>query len=52
LDTFQHRRAQGVQTFFPGGGKLDSDPRPIHARDHAETQFGFPFAHTTLADDT
>ncbi len=52
LHLLEHRRAKGVETFFPRGRKLDADARAIHARDHPKTQFGFPFAHTTLADDT
>ena len=53
LDAFQHGGAEGVEAVFAGGGELDADAfgRGIDARNDAETQFGFPLTHATLAND-
>jgi hypothetical protein len=53
LHAFQHRRAEGVEAIFAGGGEFDPDAfrRRIDARDHAETELGLPFTHTTLTND-
>ena len=54
LHALQHRRAERVEAILAGGGEFDADAfrSGIDARDHAETQLGFPFAHATLSNDT
>ena len=54
LDALQDRGAEGVKAVLLGGGKLHGDPpRPgIDGYDQPETQFRFPFAHASLADNT